>query len=106
AADPAFADMRRMSAAMDREMSDLMSRMTAPGAAQKAGGFGAAPGSDGYTMISTRSNGGTWCSRSVEITQAPGDKTPKVVTRSEGNCQAQDAATPAKPVPSGPERKL
>jgi hypothetical protein len=99
AADPAFADIRKMSAAMDREMSDLMSRMTAPGATLKAG-FGAAPGDRGYTVISTGSNKGAYCSRSIEVTQGPGDKQPKVVTRTEGNCQALDAA-PARPAPSG-----
>ncbi len=100
--DPAFADLRRMSAAMDSQMNDLVSRVTAPGGMLKAGGFDTLPADGGYTMISTRSNGDTYCERSVEVTRTPGDKAPKVVTHTSGDCKALDAANPG--VPSHPAR--
>jgi len=93
--DPAFVDLQRISAAMDREMDDVMSRMAAPASTLKAGGFDAgAPGRDGFTTISTE-NGGAYCGRSVEITQGPNDKEPKVMTRTFGNCPALGGTPPS-----------
>jgi hypothetical protein len=109
--DPAFADLRKMSAAMDSQMNDLMSRATAPGGVLKAGGFApltdVAPADGDYTMISTQSNGNTYCERSVEVTRSPGDKAPKVVTHTSGDCKALDAAGPAAPAhATGPQQVL
>jgi hypothetical protein len=101
APDPAFADLQRLSAAMDRRMDDLMKRLYAPGGEMKAGGFDTAglPSDDGLTMVSSNAGGGDSCVRSVEMTQGPGDKAPKVVSRSFGNCKAFD--TPAAPAAKG-----
>lgn len=103
--DP-FAQMQQMSAAMDRRMTDLMSRLNAPGAALKAGGFDTAdlPAGSQVTTISNPSPNAAGCMRSIEITQNGGEK-PKVVERSAGNCG--DAAAPDAPAqPSGPRHNL
>jgi hypothetical protein len=97
AADPAFADVQRMTASMDRRMADMMSRLSAPDAQMKVGGFDRfnLPAGSAYTMVSTSSTGGQTCTRSVEVTQNPGDKTPKVVSETSGNCKAADPAATA-----------
>jgi len=94
AADPAFVEMQRISTAMDRQMDDMMKRLSAPGGQMKAGGFDTAgmPANGAFTMVSSMPGGGQACMRSIEVTQGPGDKAPKVVSRTSGNCQALDGA--------------
>ena len=110
--DPAFADMQRLSAAMDKQMNDAMSQMTAPGAMMKTGGMdadGNLPAGVTWSSLSNQPHGGTFCARSVEMTQGPGDKAPKIVTKTEGQCQApqNNAQSPsAAPDASSPRQSL
>jgi hypothetical protein len=109
-----FAEMERLSAAMDRQAAALLQETSALAAGPLATGpVNAAaaltrlpPGSHAYTAVSTLTGNGV-CTRSVEITRRNG-QAPKVVTHTSGNCDAapdagvstrQPAAAPSTRVP-------
>jgi hypothetical protein len=94
--DAPFADLARISAEMDREMSGMFREIEAMPAVPVNGWSEAAlanlpPGTQSYSYVSTFSGNGV-CGRSVQVTsEGPGHK-PQVVTRSFGNCGAHGAA--------------
>lgn len=88
-----FAELERISAAMDREAASLMRQAEL---LARAPGFGGSqsietafgnlpPGTTSYTMVSTWSGNGV-CSQSVEITSPANGGQPRVVSHSSGNC--------------------
>ena len=112
----AFAELERMSAAMDREVASLMrqaevfARAPTFGSNQpiEAGLRSLPPGTTSYSMISTWSGNGV-CSQSVEVTSPANGGTPRVVSHSSGNCGSAPSSTgpigaPAVPAPThGPD---
>ena len=94
-----FAELDRISAAMDRQAEQLL-RQAAALAASGPGqlnptAIGALPaGTQEYQFVSTM-NGGNFCSRSVEITSQGNGAAPRVVTHTSGNCAA--GAAPGMP---------
>jgi hypothetical protein len=88
-----FAELERLSAAMDREAASLMRRAEllarAPGFGGnqliEAGLRSLPPGTTSYTMVSTWSGNGV-CSQSVEITSPANGGRPRVVSHTSGNC--------------------
>ena len=87
--DSPFAEMERISAAMDRE-ADRMFREAAAVAANPAALTTAAldsqpAGAHEYSFVSTVTGNGA-CSRSVEITSQGNGAPPHVVTHTSGNC--------------------
>ncbi|MBV8089232.1 MAG: hypothetical protein JO139_06595 [Alphaproteobacteria bacterium] len=88
-----FAELERLSAAMDREAASLMRQAEqlarAPGFGGnrliEAGLRSLPPGTTSYTMVSTWSGNGV-CSQSVEITSPANGGKPRVVSHSSGNC--------------------
>ena len=99
AASP-FAELERISAAMDREAAQMLREAAAVSAAPGGAPIDVAAlanlpaGSREYSFISTM-NGNGVCSRSVEITAEGNGAPPRVVTHSSGNCTA--AAMPGAP---------
>jgi len=97
--DPVFAEMDRISAAMDRQMA-LMLRgaqvlAAEPGLVSQADTDRLGPGSEShYSFVSTLSGAGI-CGRSVEITSRGDGQKPQVVSRSWGNCGKGRADTGA-----------
>ena len=100
-ANSPFAEMERVSAAMDRQAD----RMFREAAAVEAGSaqpnltaIGTMPtGSREYSFVS-ESNGGNVCSRSMVVTSNGNGAAPHVVTHTSGNCSA--VATPGFRVPA------
>lgn len=72
--DSPFAELQRISAAMDRQAAPLMQTDFA----------NLPPGTQGFSFVSTMSGNGV-CTQSVEITQN-GNGAPHVVRHSSGNC--------------------
>lgn len=72
--DSPFAELQRISAAMDRQAATLMQTDFA----------NLPPGTQGFSFVSTMSGNGV-CTQSVEITQN-GNGAPHVVRHSSGNC--------------------
>lgn len=108
--DSTFAQMDRISAAMDRQMG-LMMRNAEALAAEPALATGIdqvklPPGMQSYSLVSSMSGNGI-CGRSVEITSRGDGQKPQVVSKTWGNCgRAQNGAganSPASPAnqPSG-----
>lgn len=106
-----FADLERLSAAMDREAASLMrqaellARVPAFGGSQpiQAALGGLPPGTTSYTMVSTWSGNGV-CSQSVEIAAPANGGKPRVVSHSSGNCGSAPGSvgpigTPTVPAP-------
>jgi hypothetical protein len=89
-----FADLERISAAMDRQAARLFQEAAAL-SAQPDGAVpinvaafrGLPAGSQEYSFVSMM-NGNSVCSRSVEITAEGNGAAPHVVTHTSGNCSA------------------
>jgi hypothetical protein len=95
--DPAFAQLARINAQMDRDM-DAMLRQTRtisfaplmlapwPDAAQlnEAALHNLPPGASSFSIVSTSTGNGV-CTRMVQVTESQGGK-PKVVSQNSGNC--------------------
>lgn len=111
-----FAELERISTAMDRQAD----RMLRAAATLAAGGghldltaVGAMPaGSREYSFVSAM-NGGNVCSRSMVITSQGNGAPPKVVTHTSGNCGAVSAPgiqlptqLPAAPAPANGPRMI
>jgi hypothetical protein len=107
-ADSVFAEMARLSAAMDRQAAQIFreaAALSAQPATINPTAIAALPASSqGYTFVSTITGNGV-CTRSVEITASGNGAAPKVVSHTSGNCNApgglqvpaqqQPAPTPA-----------
>jgi hypothetical protein len=107
-----FAELERISAAMDREAASLMhqaemlTRMPAFATNQPIEAVlgSMPPGTAGYTMVSTWSGNGV-CTQSVEITTPANGGKPRVVSQSSGNCGSTPGTmgpvgTPTVPAPT------
>ena len=107
-----FAELERISAAMDREAASLMRQAEmltqtpafATNQPIEAVLGNMPPGTASYTMISTWSGNGV-CSQSVEITTPANGGKPRVVSQSSGNCGSAPGTmgpigTPAIPAPT------
>ena len=107
-----FAELERISAAMDREAASLMRRAELLAGVPAFGGNrpiqavlpGLPPGATSYTMVSTWSGNGV-CSQSVEITSPADGGKPRVVSHSSGNCGSAPGSmgtvgTPVVPAPT------
>jgi hypothetical protein len=105
----AFAELERMSAAMDREVASLMRQAEVFARAQVFGGNqpievglrSLPPGTTSYTMVSTWSGSGV-CSQSVEITSPANGGTPRVVSQRSENCGSVPGSTGPIGAPSVP----
>jgi hypothetical protein len=113
--DPAFAELQRLSAQMDREAAAML---TAPmlggpvlGSPMLSGSGGLMtvdlgklpPGVHGYSMVSTMS-GGKVCTRATEYGAADGSGAPREVTRVSGDCGASAAPAPRAVAPTASAR--
>ena len=92
-----FAELQRISAAMDRQAASLF-REAATLANEPAGLSEAAmrdlpPGSRSFSYIATMSGSGM-CARSTTITSQGNGAPPKVVTQTSGNCTATGGSAP------------
>ncbi|MBV9509201.1 MAG: hypothetical protein JO303_02830 [Caulobacteraceae bacterium] len=101
AADPAFAQLQRISEQMDRRMAAMMQGLSsggpvlAPGLTQAD--LGRLPaGATRFTSVSTLSGSGV-CTRSVEYTSAGDGKAPRIVSHVSGDCGPAAAPTAAQP---------
>jgi hypothetical protein len=110
-AEPAFADLVRMSAEMDREATAMLRQvrsLSANGVAPD--GFASAdfgklpPGAQGYSVVSTMS-GGKVCTHTAQYFAGSNGKVPRVLTQTSGDCGRDHAGPlhartpqPAKPV--------
>lgn len=106
-----FAELDRMSAAMDRQaaqetawmlshapISPLTTASTAPGGTMRVA-FGALPaGVTGYSVVST-TRGGKTCTRTTEYMAPVKGEAQKVVTRTSG-CEGAAAAAPSSVAPA------
>jgi hypothetical protein len=86
AASP-FADFERMSAMMDRQMDAMMQQAAALSRLTPAMLTGMQVGAPGTTFVATFSSDGT-CTRSTQITYAPGMARPQQVSNVSGDCVA------------------
>jgi hypothetical protein len=97
-----FAELERISAAMDRQADQLFreaAAMSFDAAQPNLTAIGIMPaGAREYTFVSEM-NGGNVCSRSMEITSTGNGSAPHVVTHTSGNCSAA-AAAPGFSVPA------
>ncbi len=84
--DSPFAELQRISAAMDRQAATLMQQTAAFANAplMQTDFANLPPGTQGFSFVSTMSGNGV-CTQSVEITQN-GNGAPHVVRHSSGNC--------------------
>ena len=96
-----FAEMERISAAMDRQADRMLSEAAALQAGVAQPGLTAVStmpaGSREYSFVSEM-NGSNVCSRSMVITSAGNGAAPHVVTHTSGNCSA--AAAPGLQTPT------
>lgn len=99
-----FALFDRIAADMDRQ-SDLMMRqvralplqaMADDGKIDLAALRSLPPGTVSYSFVST-ANGGSTCSRSVQVTSLGSGQQPKVVSKSSGDCREAPSETVAHP---------
>ncbi len=114
APDPAFAEIERISAEMDRQMREMIRQvetMSSPSFGRQGDLFEAATGdlpagTQSYSVVSTITPNGI-CTREVQVTRSAGGGKPKVVKRSSGNCgggsrnqslDAPDSAPPARAI--------
>lgn len=91
-----FAELDRISALMDRQMAQMMYQanlmeMQAATPLYNATLEGVPAGSSGYTVVSTMSGNG-FCIRSTQITSSPNGGSPKVVSKTSGNCDSGKSA--------------
>lgn len=104
-ADPVFARLERISAAMDRQMAGMMQQaemMNAQSPAQLSEAMlqNAPTGGSSYSFVSTMSGNGV-CMRSVQITRTPGSK-PQVVSHTSGNCKEAPGVAGSAALPMAP----
>jgi len=115
-AGSAFAEMERISAAMDRQADQMLrqaSAMQAGTAQPNLTTISDMPaGSRSYSFVSEM-NGGNVCSRSMVITSEGNGAAPHVVTHTSGNCSAAAAPgfqtptqLPVAPAPSSGPRMI
>lgn len=102
-----FADLDRISAAMDHEAAVMMQQAdsmmrTSPGHPVMVGLKGLPAGVQGYSMVSTMSGNGV-CTRSVRYFSA-GDGKPRVESSASGNCAPGKAVSA--PVPTKAPRPV
>jgi hypothetical protein len=105
-----FAELDRMAAQMDREMSAVIhqasamqAHMAAPDGKLDMAAFGKMPaGAVHYSFVSTSTGNGS-CSRSVQVTSHGGDAQPKVVQTSSGDCKGEPGLAPATAPVAGQE---
>lgn len=87
--DSAFAQLDRISAAMDRQMGAMLQDAQAlaaePGLVTQVGVGNLPAGSERYSFVSTTSGNGV-CAKSVEITSRGDGQKPQVVSKSWGDC--------------------
>jgi hypothetical protein len=98
--DSPFAAVDRISAEMDRQAEAMLNQAMAPALTGPDGLVQAdlgrlPPGVHGYSVVSTRS-GNAVCTHSVQYTAYGPGKPPRVVTRTSGNCGADQS----RPLPS------
>jgi len=86
--DPVIADMNRQFE-MLAKLPLLMPQM--PDQPLSAAALGNLPAGTSYSMVSQTTPNGV-CMRYTEITKAPGDAKPKVVSQSSGNCGTSSSA--------------
>jgi hypothetical protein len=104
AADPAFADLQRISADMEQQFDAMIQQTNAIAAVPAGDGLmdvaagKLPPGTVSYSMVSTF-NGKSSCTRSVEVTKAADGKS-KVVRHESGNCGAVKGAASAATQPT------
>ncbi len=106
--DPAFAQMARMSAAMDQQAAMMLQQahslqaraLAGPGGLVSVDMSALPPGAQGYSMVSTMSGSGV-CTRSVQYTSAGDGQAPKVLTKTSGDCGAATSTSlpAARPAP-------
>lgn len=112
-APPPFAEIARIQAQMNRQMAVMMLQARQMQAAAMRDPLyhatlnGAPAGNSAPSFVSTLSRK-NYCFRSVQITASPDGGSPKVVSRTEGNCggspspqsktSLQNNATPTKPL--------
>ncbi|HEX4157197.1 MAG TPA: hypothetical protein VHY79_01870 [Rhizomicrobium sp.] len=83
-----FAEMDRISAAMDRQMATMLQNADAIAANPGLVEIGAGklpPGSESYSFVSTASGSGV-CARSVQIMSRGGGQKPQIVSKTYGDC--------------------
>lgn len=90
--DPAFAGLRRISAAMDREMDSLMYRSQdwamLPGGPLSEATLKDLPlGTSSYSLVSTMGGSG-FCAKAIQIMSSANGGKPRVVSRTSGNRKA------------------
>lgn len=96
--DSPFAELDRISAAMDRQMDEMLQQVRSMQPLMFSGPLNQAvlrnmpAGASSYSFVSTMSGNG-FCSRSVQIIASPDGGKPKVVSHSSGNCGADPGAT-------------
>ena len=86
-----FAEIARMQALMDRQMTAMMVQARLMQQAAMSDPLTRTSGGNGMNFIGT---GGSFCMRSVQITVAPNGGAPKVVSHTEGNCGDARPTTP------------
>ena len=104
--DSTFAQLERISAAMDRQAATLLQRAEALAAQPPSGPTEAAladlpAGSGSYTFVSTTSGNG-FCSRSVEITSRGDGQPPRIVRHEAGNCGSMPNGSGSVSLPTAP----
>ena len=103
--DSAFAELNRISAAMDRQMDVMLHNAEAfaaePGVVTEIDAGKLPAGSQGYSFVSTMSGSGM-CGKSVEITSRSGQK-PQVVSRSWGDCGKDHSGAGVNGIPRSPD---
>lgn len=99
--DPAFADVARLSAEMDREV-EMMMLGAEPGLRMTGGG--ATPGARGYSVVTTVTNGRV-CTRSVQYGPAADGDAPRVLTHVSGDCGAGGAPVDRPVISASPFRR-
>ena len=88
--DSAFAELDRISAAMNRQMDVMLHNAEAlagePGLVREIDAGNLPPGTQGYSFVSTMSGNGV-CGKSIEITSRGDGRKPQVVSKSWGDCE-------------------
>jgi hypothetical protein len=90
ALDPVIADMDRQ---FDMLASLPLLMPPMPDPPLSAAALSNFPAGTSYSMVSEASGNGV-CTRFTQITKAPGDAKPKIVSQSSGNCGADTASQP------------
>ena len=89
-----FAEIARMQALMDRQMTAMMVQARLVQQAAMSDPLTRATLNGGGNGMNSIATGGSFCMRSVQITASPNGGAPKVVSHSEGNCGEAKQAAP------------